>query len=69
MVSKFCLLSGFNWQPWVFRNPAWENFDAQKRKVIAFSNMWKEYDWTKKLQKKKEDDSSSSSSSEDDENE
>ena len=47
-----------------FRNPAWEGFDAQKRKVIEFSSMWKEYDWTKRFQTKK-DESSSSSSEED----
>lgn len=32
-----------------FRNPAWQDFDAQKRKVIDFSVMWKEYDWTARL--------------------
>lgn len=33
-----------------FRNPAWEGFDAQKAKVVAFSSAWREYDWTKRLQ-------------------
>merc|ERR1719154_147795 len=36
-----------------FRNPAWEGFDLQKRKVIEFSKMWKEDDWTSRLQKRK----------------
>merc|ERR1711962_98352 len=44
-----------------FRNPAWEGFDAQKQKVIQFSEMWKKYDWTKRFQSRDESSSSSSS--------
>jgi len=43
-----------------FRNPAWQQFEEQKKKVIDFSSMWKDYDWTKKLQNKQDSDSSDS---------
>ncbi len=45
-----------------FRNPAWEQFDVQKRKVIEFSTMWKDFDWTKRLQERGGDSDSSSDS-------
>jgi len=44
-----------------FRNPMWEQFDAQKQKVIGFGNMWKDFDWTKTLAPAKDDSSSSDS--------
>ena len=37
-----------------FRNPSWEGFDLQKKKVLEFSSMWKGFDWTGKLQDTKD---------------
>jgi len=36
-------------EPRTMRNPPWEQFDEQKRKVIQFGGMWAEFDWTKTL--------------------
>ena len=48
----------------VMRNPPWEQFEAQKTKVIQFGEMWSRFDFTKAFkQKKKRDDSSSDSDS------
>jgi len=45
-----------------FRNPMWEQFEAQKQKVIGFGEMWKAFDWTGRLAKSKDISSSSSDS-------
>lgn len=37
-------------EPRTMRNPPWEQFEEQKRKVIQFGSMWSEFDWTKSLQ-------------------
>ena len=48
----------------VMRTPPWEQFEAQKTKVIQFGEMWSRFDFTKAFkQKKKRDDSSSDSDS------
>jgi len=31
------------------RNPAWEQFDQQKNKVIQFGEQWNKFDWTREL--------------------
>ncbi len=48
-------------EPNKWRNPRKENFDIQKRKVLAFGSEWKKFDFTRK--KRAADSSSSSSSS------
>jgi len=40
-------------EPRTMRNPAWEQFEEQKRKVIQFGSMWAEFDWTKSLKPSK----------------
>jgi len=49
--------------PRTMRNPPWEQFDEQKRKVIEFGGMWSEFDWTKSLKSSRNKDTSDSSDS------
>ena len=49
--------------PRTMRNPPWEQFDDQKRKVIEFGGMWSEFDWTKSLKSSRNKDTSDSSDS------
>jgi len=49
-------------EPRTMRNPAWEQFDEQKRKVIQFGGMWAQYDWTKSLKPSRARNSSESDS-------
>jgi len=50
-------------EPRTMRNPAWEQFDEQKRKVIQFGGMWSEFDWTKSLKASRKTRDSSASDS------
>lgn len=43
------------------RNPSWESFDEQKRKVVKFGGQWAQYDWTKTLRNDAQKDCSSDS--------
>lgn len=36
-------------EPRLWRKPPKESFEQHKQKVLAFSEMWNPYDWTKKL--------------------
>ena len=38
-------------EPNRWRRPRKENFDEQRKKVMEFSEWWKPYDWTDKIQK------------------
>jgi len=49
--------------PRTMRNPPWEQFEEQKRKVIQFGGMWSEFDWTKSLKSNRNKDTSDSSDS------
>jgi len=48
--------------PRTMRNPPWEQFDEQKKKVIQFGGMWAEFDWTKTLKQSRGRDRSDSES-------
>ena len=39
--------------PTSWRKPRKENFDDQRRKVMQFADMWRPYDWTKKIKRDK----------------
>eukprot|EP00092_Neocalanus_flemingeri_P033318 GFUD01036233.1.p1 GENE.GFUD01036233.1~~GFUD01036233.1.p1 ORF type:complete len:820 (+),score=317.06 GFUD01036233.1:41-2500(+) len=49
-------------EPRTMRNPPWEQFDEQKRKVIQFGGMWAQFDWTKSLKQTKSGDITDSDS-------
>jgi hypothetical protein len=36
-------------EPTLWRKPHKENFEEQRKKVLAFSEWWKPVDWTQKL--------------------
>ena len=36
-------------EPTMWRKHQRENFDDQRKKVLAFAEKWKPYDWTQKL--------------------
>jgi len=50
----------------LWKKPPRENFDDQRKKVMAFAEMWKPFDWTQNIAKKVNQDPSSSSSSDSD---
>jgi len=37
-------------EPMMWRKPPKQSFDHHKRKILKFSEKWKNYDWTKELQ-------------------
>ncbi|KAH3830626.1 hypothetical protein DPMN_103871 [Dreissena polymorpha] len=47
----------------LWKKPPRENFDDQRRKVMAFAEMWKPHDWTQNISKSINKDNKSSSSS------
>eukprot|EP00094_Tigriopus_californicus_P008183 TCALIF_07879-PA protein Name:"Similar to cwf19l2 CWF19-like protein 2 (Xenopus tropicalis)" AED:0.03 eAED:0.04 QI:26/1/0.5/1/0/0/2/170/654 len=48
-------------EPRVWRNPKRENFDTQKKKVLAFGSKWEKFDFTRKKDQKSSASSSSDS--------
>ena len=45
----------------LWKKPFKENFEEQHKKVLAFAEMWKPFDWTLNISKQTEVDSSSDS--------